>query len=169
MVQIESKTVPLLVAGVKYVIGLTLIIEDSRINPLPHVSSLVNLQELDVRCMEEGEWATTDFLALKSLKNLRKLNISSIYDPITSPMLTDEEFIPVFENMSELQELVFEVQCALSTSAITSLGERCPQLITCAILGLYDFHNWRSIARPLFPQLLRLEISAVVDGEQGSL
>lgn len=168
-VQIESKTVALLVAGFKSVIGLTLTIEDSRINPLPQVSSLVNLQELHISYMEQGEWAGTDFLALKGLKNLRRLTISPIFDPIASPTLTDEEFISVFENMSELQELVFQVQCVLSTAAITSLGERCPQLMICEILGLYDLHGWQSVARPLFPQLQRLELSAAIDGEQGSL
>ena len=167
-VQIESKTVPLLVAGVKSVIGLTLTIEDSRTNPLPQISSLVNLQELHIGYMEQGEWAGADFLALKSLKNLRRLIISSIFDPIASPTLTDEEFIPVFENMSELQELVFQVQCVLTTTAITSLGKHCPQLMICEILGLYDLHGWQSVASPLFPQLQRLELSAATDGEQGS-
>lgn len=167
-VQIESKTVPLLVAGVKSVIGLTLTIEDSRTNPLPQISSLVNLQELHIDYMEQGEWAGADFLALKSLKNLRRLIISSIFDPIASPTLTDEEFIPVFENMSELQELVFQVQCVLTTTAITSLGKHCPQLMICEILGLYDLHGWQSVASPLFPQLQRLELSAATDGEQGS-
>jgi len=167
-VQIESKTVPLLVAGVKSVIGLTLTIEDSRTNPLPQISSLVNLQELHIDYMEQGEWAGADFLALKSLKNLHRLIISSIFDPIASPTLTDEEFIPVFENMSELQELVFQVQCVLTTTAITSLGKHCPQLMICEILGLYDLHGWQSVASPLFPQLQRLELSAATDGEQGS-
>lgn len=167
-VQIESKTVPLLVAGVKSVIGLTLTIEDSRTNPLPQISSLVNLQELHIDYMEQGEWAGADFLALKSLKSLRRLIISSIFDPIASPTLTDEEFIPVFENMSELQELVFQVQCVLTTTAITSLGKHCPQLMICEILGLYDLHGWQSVASPLFPQLQRLELSAATDGEQGS-
>lgn len=168
-VQIESKTVPLLVAGFKSVISLTLTIEDSRTNPLPQVSSLVDLQELHIGYMEQGEWAGTDFLPLKNLKHLRRLNISPIFDPIASPTLTDEEFISVFENMSELQELVFQVQCVLSTVAITSLGECCPQLMICEILGLYNLHSWQSVARPLFPQLQRLELSAAIDGEQGSL
>ncbi|KAF7595482.1 hypothetical protein BBP40_005818 [Aspergillus hancockii] len=168
-VQIESKAVPLLLAGAKSVTGLTLTIEDSWTDPLPHVSSLVNLQELHISYMEQGDWPGTDFLALKGLKDLRSLNISPIFDPIVSLTLTDKEFIPVFENMSELQELVFQVQCVLSTAAITSLGENCPQLMICEMLGSYDLHPWQSVARPLFPQLQRLELGAAVDGEQGSL
>lgn len=168
-VQIGSKTVPLLVAGVKSIIGLLITIEDSQVGPLPHISSLVNLQELHIEYKKHGEWAGTDFLALKSLKELRRLVISPVFDPITSTTLTDEEFIPIFENMSELQELVFQVQCVLSAAAITSLGKHCPQLETCEILGLYNLGSWESVARPLFPQLKLLEFSAAIDGEQGSL
>ena len=156
-VQIESKTVPLLVERVKSVLVLTLAIGDGRINPLPHVSSLINLQKLHIGYEKQVEWAGTDFLALKNLKNLRRLNISSIY-PIASPTLTDTEFIPMFENMSQLEELVFQVKCALSTASITSLGEHCPRPTTCDLLGSYDLQCWKDIKRPIFPQLLQLKL-----------
>lgn len=165
-VHIESKTVPLLVAGVRSFIGLTLTIEDSHISPLPPVSSLVNLQEFHIEYKTQGEWAGTDFLALKSLKKLRKLFITPVFDIISSTTLTDEKFISIFENMAELQELTFQVQSVLSTAAISSLGEHCPQLKSCDVLGLYDLGSWESVARPLFPQLHLLELSAAIDGEQ---
>ena len=164
-VEIESKTLPLLVATVRSVLVLTLAIADSRINPLPHVSSLVNLQKLHIGYEGHVEWVGADFLALKNLKNLRRLNISSIY-PIASPTLTDTEFIPIFEDMRELEELVFQVECALSTAAITSLGDHCPKLMTCELLGSYDVYCWKSIARPIFPQLRVLKLGTVTYGEE---
>lgn len=164
-VEIESKTVPLLVERIRSVLALILAIGDSRNNPLPHVSSLVNLQKLHIGYEEQVEWAGIDFLALKNLKKLRRLNISSTY-PIASPTLTDTEFIPIFENMSQLEELVFQVKCALSTAAITSLGEHCPRLIACDLLGSYDLHCWKSIKRPIFPQLLQLKLGTATYGER---
>lgn len=165
----ESEAVPLLVAGVKSVLALTLTIEETRTNPLPHISSLVDLQELIIDYLEGGEWAGTDFLALKNLKDLRILRISSISDFITSPTLTDEEFISIFENMCKLRELVFEIQCVLSTAAITSLGNHCPELKSCEMLGSYDLHCWQEITGSLFPQLRFLEFSGLaIDEEQAS-
>lgn len=164
-IEIDSKTVPLLVAKVKSVLILILTLGGSRINPLPHVSSLVNLQELHIGYKWQVEWAGTDFLALGHLKNLRRLDVSSI----TSPTLTDTEFIPTFENMSQLEELVFQVQCVLSTAALTSLGEHCPRLITCDLLGSYDLCCWKSIKKPIFPQLLVLKLGTATYGEEKRL
>lgn len=164
----DSEAVSLLVTGIKSVLHLTLTTGDSRSNPLPQISSLVNLRELSVEYLEQGAWAGTEFLALKNLKNLRILHITSISDSTTSRALTDEDFIPIFENMSELQDLVFDVQCVLSTAAIISLGKNCPQLRICEMIGSYDLHFWQSIARPLFPQLSYLSLNALIDGEQES-
>ncbi|KAL4913562.1 hypothetical protein BDW62DRAFT_220617 [Aspergillus aurantiobrunneus] len=164
-VNVESRAVPMLVERIRSVRCLTLTLEDSQVNPLPAVSSLVDLQELQIGYVWQGEWELADLVALRQLKDLRTLAISPIYDPVAIPALTDDEFISVFADMSGLEELVLQVQCALSAAALTALAERCPGLVVCELPGRYDLRGWEDVARPLFPRLRRLELGAVVGGE----
>ncbi|KAB8231636.1 uncharacterized protein BDW43DRAFT_135697 [Aspergillus alliaceus] len=162
----ESKALKLLAPTIKSVTTLELNVEDSQFNPLPLVSSLVNLRELEI-APQWASWSATDFLALKGLKNLRRLEIYPIEDDLTSPNLTDPDFVQIFANMSELQQISFQVQCTLSTAAITSLGQHCRQLTSCDLLGSYYLNSWLNIERPLFPHLRQLELGAIIPEEQG--
>ncbi|KAE8142375.1 hypothetical protein BDV38DRAFT_153635 [Aspergillus pseudotamarii] len=167
-VQLESKAVEPLTAAIKSATNLLLTVEDNELSPLPLVRPLINLTELEIVFCREAIWPATDLLALKRLKNLRRLCISSLEDPPAFPTLTDQEFIQLFGNLGELQHLVFQAQCNLSTVAITSLGTHCRHLESCEIFGSYDLHGWSTIERPLFPQLRQFELGATVTGERES-
>ncbi|OGM41695.1 hypothetical protein ABOM_009882 [Aspergillus bombycis] len=167
-VQLKSKAVEPLTAAIKSATNLVLTVDDNELSPLPLVKSLSKLTELDIVFCQEGVWPATDLLALKGLRNLRRLCISSLEDPPAFPAFTDQEFIQIFEHMHHLQELVFQIQCKLSIVAITSLGTHCRELESCEIFGSYDLHGWSTIERPLFPQLRQLDLGAAVSGERAS-
>ncbi|KNG82188.1 hypothetical protein ANOM_009130 [Aspergillus nomiae NRRL 13137] len=167
-VQLKSKAVEPLTAAIKSATNLVLTVDDNELSPLPLVRSLTKLTELEIAFCQDGIWPATDLLALKELKNLRRLCISSFEDPPAFPALTDQEFIQVFEDMRGLQDLVFQVQCKLSIVAITSLGTHCRELESCEIFGSYDLRGWSTIERPLFPHLRQLELGAAVPAERVS-
>ncbi|GAB1205595.1 hypothetical protein APSETT445_004273 [Aspergillus pseudonomiae] len=167
-VQLRSKAVEPLTAAIKSATNLVLTVDDNELSPFPLVRSLTKLTELEIAFCQDGLWPATDLLALKGLKNLRRLCISSFEDPPAFPALTDQEFIQIFEDMRDLQDLVFQVQCKLSIVAITSLGTHCRELESCEIFGSYDLHGWSTIERPLFPHLRQLELGAAVPEERVS-
>ncbi|KAE8375565.1 hypothetical protein BDV26DRAFT_267709 [Aspergillus bertholletiae] len=167
-VRVSSNAVEPFVTVAKSVTNLLLMVEDNELSPLPFVRPLKNLTELEILVGQEIIWPGEDLLALKGLTNLRNLRICLFEGPPASPTLTDEEFIQIFQNMSELEELVFHVQCKLSAAAITSLGVHCRQLASCEVFGSYDLHTWSIIERPLFPQLRQLDLSAAVPEERES-
>ena len=165
-IDIFSTAVPQLVTLIKSVTSLSLTVRNDGICPLLYVSSLVNLQELNIRYTDSAQevvWQSTHFRTLSKLKNLRKLMIRTGSITIDCPTLTDADFISIFVDMKELQKLAFIVNCNLSETAITSLGKHCPQLISLHISGIYDLHCWRNVASPIFPKLQHLTLGKVVD------
>ena len=125
----DSISVPLLVKvlkGAKSLTALNITPDDFDINPLPHVSSLVNLQQLYICSWCSSDWTRSDFLTLSNLKNLKGLLIRPLAGYLTCFDMTDEDFISVFENLPELEELEFPLDCELSIASLNALGTCCP-------------------------------------------
>ena len=171
LLYVDSNSVPLLVEVLKNAKSLTelnLGLHDFDTNPLPHVSSLVNLQELSVTVLCSSNWCRSDFLALSKLKNLKVLGIcSSGGHDITCPEVTDEDFSSVFENLTELEKLDFGVNCDLSIASLNALGTCCRKLVTCRMIGRFDLDDWFAPDKSqmtLFPCLELLQLDAVYLG-----
>ncbi|KAE8149865.1 hypothetical protein BDV25DRAFT_140383 [Aspergillus avenaceus] len=163
---------PLVAAIVETITHLEIEIEDDMDwgCPLPHLSTLTNLQLLELRVFPAPIWRGTDFIALQKLKHLQTLEISStdFEDVLSAPTLTDELFVQFISHLPYLRELTFLVSCVLSTRAITALGQHCRRLSYCALLGTFNLHTWAESDRPLFPVLQNLHLDAAVDEGPGS-
>ena len=171
--QIDVSSIPLLVRSVKPphdLFQLRLALEGDSVDPFQYISELKSLQVLCIEYRGQVQWSNTDILALRGLENLVKLRIlrsRSVQSMIDCPQLTDQDFASVFETKPSLRKLIFEVRNNLTVEAWVSLGKYCPQLKSCKLRGVYDFHRFRprdegQNDRPHFPQLARLTLTRLV-------
>lgn len=159
---IEPKTVPLLVPKIKNIRLLSLTLADGDISPWPHLRSLTKLRDLTIEYHEPAELSANDFQALKEL-GLNRLNVRSIYGDIIAPALTDDEFIPVIETQPALREIGLEIRASLTVQSLISLGQVCRKLQDCVLPGTYELSPLMDIdpEPPLFPRLEQLTIDAI--------
>ena len=168
----DSNSIPLLVKVLKDVNSLTSLNITPRefdTNPFPHVSSLVNLEQLQICSLYTSLWTRSDFLTLSKLKNLKSFGIRPLAGHLTCLDMTDEDFISVFENFTELEELEFPLYCDLSIASLNALGACCPKLLTCQMIGRFDLDGWdspKSHGTTIFPCLEFLQLSEIHFGSR---
>lgn len=161
-VQIESRTVPLLVPAVTNLRLLSLSLTDCDMNPWPHLTPLTNLQDLTILYYGVAEISANDFQILKGW-DLHRLIVGSNFGNVFAPTLTDDEFIPVVETLPNLREIELGFENSLTVRSLTSLGQSCLWLRDCIIRGTYDLSPWMDIdpSTPLFPRLEQLTVDTI--------
>lgn len=127
-VRVQSKAVAPLVAAIKSAARLELGVLDNKVMVLPAVSSLAGLIELEVSFQVDVELQADDTLALRSLKHLTKFSLEALGVKLSSHTFSDYDSLHLFEGMSNLKHLEFQVVRDMSINALITLGIHCRQL-----------------------------------------
>ena len=159
-VRVESCAVASLALAAKSVWRLNLGVEDNGCEVLQTIASLTNLSFLEVTFLCERKISSAELMALRSLTQLRRLDLQPIDTQLHALTLTDEDFGRLMSSFRGLQHLCFLVQTNLTIAAIKSLGRHCVSLEHCEMFGSYDLDALSYCRAPLFPCLEQLELDS---------
>ena len=141
---------------------LLLDIDDDKGSILDYVSSLRQLQILEVIYHKSREIPRKEMMTLQSLCQLQnlcllsKINDETIYSYDTK----DEDMRELTAHLRQLREFYFKVQCNLSISAIIAIGKNCPKLEKLHMHGAYDLGTLAHTPEVLFPALQEIELGS---------
>ncbi|KAH8434866.1 uncharacterized protein LDX57_012497 [Aspergillus melleus] len=135
---------------------------------LRHVSTLVELQDLNLFIMGAMRIRNEDLLSLKNLTQLKRLSIEGHPLPsFTAPNFDDANFEELFTNLRQLEVLKLNISLfELTTDSLKSLGTCCPSLRQCDITEVCDLAAFRYENTPLFSNLEFLRIDSFTNLER---
>ncbi|KAE8317127.1 hypothetical protein BDV41DRAFT_526819 [Aspergillus transmontanensis] len=173
-ISVTEAALPSLVGMIKSIQSFNLTLggpdssEDSNSVALRHISQLIELRTLTLFIWGDMRIANEDIVSLKSLTQLRRLNISGASaTSLIAPRLQDPDFEELFKNLSQLEALNFDIfRSDITTDSLVSLGKCCPSLQRCEIMGIYDMAAFRYEKLPVFPTLELLSIGAFTNCER---
>ncbi|MCJ1240988.1 hypothetical protein MMC14_008992 [Varicellaria rhodocarpa] len=141
---------------------LRLDIEDDKGSILDYVSSLTQLQSLQVTYHKSREIPQKEMMTIRSLCQLKTLGLRSKNDneAIHSFDTKDGDMRELTAQFKQLQGFFFDVQCNMSISAIIAIGKNCPRLEKLHMLGAYDLGTLAHTPEVLFPALQELELGS---------
>ena len=169
-VHLETRSLPRLTGRMMNVptfteLNVTLDVDNT--NPFPYLNQLTNLTVLRTIPITGGSWAAEDFMGLQDLRKLRVFKLSTIVAPILVTRYSDFNFIDSFGQKPDLEDLIFEVNCPLTTLTLNFLGRHCPRLQRCYLpIQIFEevYAIWKRVKAPLFPRLTQLEIGGLSYG-----
>ncbi|MCJ1476618.1 hypothetical protein MMC13_005285 [Lambiella insularis] len=156
--QIRSIAVPLLLPALGNVKSLTLRVFSTACPVLNHLSTLRQLEELDVQYASRTEIPVEEVKTLRNLVNLRTLNIWPPWGKyiVESNDLTDEDFEETISCLGELTLLTFQILSDnLGAESFKSLAKHCKKLegSSTAFGGSYNMFDGNQTVVPMFPRL----------------
>ncbi|KAE8345610.1 hypothetical protein BDV24DRAFT_125375 [Aspergillus arachidicola] len=173
-ISVTEAALPSLVGMIKSIQSFNLTLggpdssENSNSVAFRHISQLIELQTLTLFIWGDMRIANEDIVSLKSLTQLRRLNISGASaTSLIAPRLQDPDFEELFKNLGQLEALNFDIfRSDITTDSLVSLGKCCPSLQRCEIMGIYDMAAFRYEKLPVFPTLELLSIGAFTNCER---
>lgn len=163
-----SNLVPLVINTIQ----LTLILQDSEFDVLPHLSNLRNLKILTIYYQESEAIPVESLMELGALSKLVALRLSPLpYKNGTmrylQSRLLDYDCEVLARRWPHLRCLRLRMECNISTNAVESFLRHCPNLHTCEIYQPLDTTHLFTTAPGylVFPQLTKLTLSKLTGEE----
>ncbi|KAL7790901.1 hypothetical protein V8C37DRAFT_403286 [Trichoderma ceciliae] len=149
---------------------LRLIVKDSRVDVLRHVSRLVGLRNLELSFECSTVISVGALSSLRDLPQLESLTLRPLFSLDTTVIesdFSDGDCEALVSHWPSLSYLEFRVQCNLSTNALISIARHCRDLSWYELSQALDTRDFFSsdYDEILFPKLISLQVGGLVGEE----
>ncbi|GAB1193898.1 hypothetical protein APSETT444_003134 [Aspergillus pseudonomiae] len=127
---------------------------------LKHLSNLTQLRSLYISLNGKMDLQKGDLLFLKNLKHLTKLQLTGkMQTAFIAAGFNNVDFEDLVADLPNLRVLTLHLfQLALNIHSLAALGQSCPLLECCDLMGSFNIAQLKEYQAPLFPKLLSLRI-----------